>query len=236
MNYRQRIYRQTKGNVSGEHYKAMMKTYDAIYGTLLPHTDARILDAGCGCGRFLYFLQHKGYIHAEGCDVSPEQVSLAVKAGVRNVHQQNILDFIASRKEHYDLITLFDVIEHLTKDEVLTHLDVVHDALRENGKVIISTANAQTVFDGCIRYGDFTHEVCFTPSSLRQVLLAAHFKNVEILPMNTPIISVRTLVRRILWEGFQPFIRLLLLAQAGNILDKTGMDILTQSIIAVWVK
>src|SRR5688572_16458406 len=54
------------------------RTYSTYLKGWLPDTvDAEILDAACGGGRFLYFLQGQGYQRVTGVDLSGEQVALA---------------------------------------------------------------------------------------------------------------------------------------------------------------
>jgi hypothetical protein len=63
-------------------------------------------------------------------------------------------------------VTATDLLEHLTKDEVLDTFDLV---------------NAVSPLGGHIRYGDFTHESSYTARSVRQLAVAAGFGSVAVL-------------------------------------------------------
>ncbi len=45
------------------------------------------------------------------------------------------------RAESFDLITMFDVIEHIPPDSEVATLDVIRKVLRGNGRLILSTPN-----------------------------------------------------------------------------------------------
>ena len=72
-------------------------------------------------------------------------------------------------------VTATDLLEHLTKPEVLATFDAAAAALRPGGRFIARVPNAVSPFGGHIRYGDFTHETWFTARSVRQLAAAAGF-------------------------------------------------------------
>lgn len=113
-----------------------------------------------------------------GIDNSAEQVEFA-KSHSLPVIQVNALEYLTHNK-NFDLIVLTDVIEHLSKDEIVTLLLQIHEALAPNGYVIIRTPNACSFTAANSRYIDFTHEISFTERSIRQVLLACNFTQVLI--------------------------------------------------------
>lgn len=187
-----------------------------------------IADLGCGHGALVYCLNALGYEHVEGIDVSSEQVSLAHRLGINDVQQGNLLNFIQSRKTTYDIIFLMDVLEHMTKQEVLDLLGMVREALRDDGRVILHVPNAEGIFGMRVRYGDFTHELCFTPQSIRQVLLASGFDSVSVYEDKPLIHGVKSLVRSLIWKFLTLRERLLLLAETG-----TAGHILSQNMLVV---
>lgn len=86
--------------------------------------DLRILDVGCGTGLNLQRL--KQYGDAQGVDMSTEALEFCRQRGVNNVilHEADELPF---EDESFDLVTAFDVIEHIDDDSA---------ALREFKRVI----------------------------------------------------------------------------------------------------
>ena len=70
-------------------------------------------------------------------------------------------------------MTATDLLEHLTKPEVLATFDAVAAALRPGGRFVARVPNAVSPFGGHTRYGDFTHETWYTARSVRQLAAAA---------------------------------------------------------------
>ncbi|NQS89514.1 class I SAM-dependent methyltransferase, partial [Patescibacteria group bacterium] len=58
-----------------EQFEKTADSYEAKFGEFIPQDkNSRILDIGCGCGHFLYYLQKNGYTNFYGIDVSSQQV------------------------------------------------------------------------------------------------------------------------------------------------------------------
>ncbi len=72
-------------------------------------TAARVLDAGCGTGRWLQRLKAAGEIVELGVDYSPLALELAAERGSLNLQQAD-LNTLELQDNAYDLITSFDVI------------------------------------------------------------------------------------------------------------------------------
>ena len=89
------------------------------------------LDIGCATGIFLEYLK-KNKINAMGVDVSTEMVKRAKEKGL-NASSTDL--FSLSGK--FDLITLWDVVEHFT--DPTKALVKVNNLLEENGNLIIET-------------------------------------------------------------------------------------------------
>ena len=163
---------------------------------------ADIADLACGGGRLLYFFKELGYANLHGVDVSPSQVRLAQQV-VPDVQEGNLFDYLRAHKESFDLITGIDIIEHLTKDEVLEFLDTCHCALRPGGRLVIQTPNAESPWGSALRYADFTHLVSFTPECLQRLLALCAFENATAREMGPPASgsSRGATFRFLLWRG-----------------------------------
>ena len=120
-----------------------------------------------------------GYRTVIGVDTSSEQVARAGELGVANVIEADLFTFLADNPSSFDIVLAIDVLEHLTKAEVLEALAGIRRALRGRGVLIVRVPNAQSPFSGRFRYGDFTHQTSFTQHSIRQVLLASGFSEVS---------------------------------------------------------
>jgi 2-polyprenyl-3-methyl-5-hydroxy-6-metoxy-1,4-benzoquinol methylase len=190
-----------------------------------------IVDVGCGNGALLWWLQRSGYMNSQGIDISAEQVELCRTFGVENVHQYDMREFLAKQEDCFDIIILKDVIEHFMKSEIIEILVSCYSSLRNNGRVIIQVPNAEAPFFGRIRYGDFTHEVAFSSTSLSQVLYVVGFSKIQCYSTEPSFNNLKSLTRFVLWKFVEAFYRFLLYTETGS-----GRRIVTQGIIAVATK
>jgi len=94
--------------------------------------DANILDLGCGYGSFLHTLQKRDYKNLHGVEIGEEQNRFLNSKGL-NVSQLDIFEFLKTDTKSYDLITLFDVLEHFKKDEIVELLPLLRDRLSLGG-------------------------------------------------------------------------------------------------------
>lgn len=194
--------------------------------------DKRIIDFGCGDGALLYFAKKAGYHNVSGYDASPEQINIAKLLGLQDVHLKDALTAISALPSHTaDIVVSFDVIEHMTKEEVLIFASEVHRILAPSGKWIVHTVNAESPFFGRIRYGDLTHENGFTQSAMQQLLSVSGF-NEMCFYEDTPIAhGFKSTLRSFLWKFVRTFYRFCLAVETG---DKNG--IFSQNFLIVSIK
>lgn len=192
-----------------------------------------ILDLGCGMGHFLYFCQECGYKNCIGIDASKENIDFISRRGTVRVYHSSIIDFLNDKEECFDVIILNDVIEHLTKEEIFAVLDAVMKAMRKGGVFIVKTPNMANPFVSTAgRYIDITHEVGFTEASMRQVLRATGFKNIDIVGTDVyvlnPIISI---IAKVLSKIINLFLYIL-----SALYGRTSLKIFEKDILAVAYK
>lgn len=217
-----------KGEAALDRFRAEFPVWDKHFGALLPSDhNARILDVGCGRGGMVYWLAQRGYRNAEGVDLSAEQVATAHRLGIANVSQSDLTAYLTARPNHYDALILRDVIEHFPREQILQVLELCRSATRPGGQVIIQVPNAESPFFGRIRYGDFTHELAFTSSSLAQLFNVLGFEDLRVYSTEPAFVGLRALPRAVLWAGVKLFYRALLFAELGR-----GHRIFTQGLIA----
>lgn len=195
---------------------------------------AVILDLGCGHGALVYFAREAGYDNARGVDRSPQQVEAARRLGIAGVRQGDLVDTLKSQADgSHDIVITFDVIEHLTKNELMALTDEVLRVLRTEGKWIIHAPNAESPMFGRIRYGDLTHEQAFTRTSLSQLLLSSGFSHVVCEEDAPRPHGVKSFVRWLLWRGIRAVLRVYLAVEVGS---GERAAIFTQNLIAVATK
>jgi 2-polyprenyl-3-methyl-5-hydroxy-6-metoxy-1,4-benzoquinol methylase len=179
--------------------------------------DTPILDLGCGHGAFVHVLRLNGFTSVTGVDVSEEQVALAHQLGIDGITQGELLGYLQrTESESVGVTLLWDIVEHLTRDEAFVVLDEVFRVLRPGGKCLIHVPNAEGIFGMRVRYGDLTHEQSFTPTSAKQLLNTIGFSKItahEDKPVPHGFMSIG---RRLVWEaGTFPY-RLLLAAETSD--------------------
>lgn len=233
MNYRERCYK-AYGLVMGqihsyseEEFEFYLKINKKRYGRFLPvDKTSDILDIACGAGAFLYLLKKEGYVNGHGIDFSKDQLDAAKRMGITNAEEADFFDYLPAHPGKYEMIFANDIIEHLTKDEVLKFLDLIYSALKPGGKAIIGTVNGASLFSARFVYGDFTHEQCFTPASLVQVLRVCSFENVSIYGESPIAHDFKSRIRKTLWEIMKKFIYFYLSIEGG-----TGRGLRKQNIV-----
>ncbi|WP_406699007.1 class I SAM-dependent methyltransferase [Singulisphaera sp. Ch08] len=198
-----------------------------------PDRDASIMDLGCGHGALVHFAHRAGYRHAIGVDTSFEQVVEAERLGINGVVQGDVRETLRTlADDSQDAIIAFDLIEHLTKQELLTLAEEVWRTLKPGGRWIIHTPNAGSPFFGTIRYGDYTHEQAFTTSSINQVLIASRFSRVTCFE-DVPIPhGLKSTIRSLAWRVIRLGLRFYVAAETGN----ANGHIFSQNFLVVAIK
>lgn len=215
---RRRLYQcyasQHAGHATGE---AVRLSYRRDIRPLLPPPLAGpVLDIGCGPGHLVRCLLDDGY-DAHGIDVSPEQVALAQAAGLSQVRHGDYRETLVARPGQLAAITATDLLEHLTKDEVLATFDLAAAALRPGGLFVARVPNAVSPLGGHIRHGDFTHESWHTARSVRQLAAATGFGPVTVLGCPPPVHGLASAVRLAAWKPVSGLLKLALAVETGSL-------------------
>jgi SAM-dependent methyltransferase len=210
---------QAHSSQGGESPFATRQPYiEAVIRKHFPHKrESIILDLGCGHGAFLYFLRKNGYTRARGVDISAEQVALAKSLNIQDVTHANLLPYLARTESgSIDFVVLFDIIEHLNRDELFETLDEVYRVLRSGGKCLVHLPNGEGLFGMTIRYADLTHEHCLTRTSARQLFSTIGFSSVDAYEERPVVHGITSLIRRIIWDLGTLGPRLLTAAETGE--------------------
>lgn len=133
------------------------------------------LDIGCGSGQFIYFLNSEGYKSTTGIDIDEQQVKSAQSLGL-NCHYADVEKYLKEQKESYSIISMLDILEHFTCEELYPIMELVREKLVIGGKVIVSVPNATSPIGLSTRYSDITHETSFSPVSLSELFFCHGMK------------------------------------------------------------
>lgn len=152
--------------------------FEVMY--LPSQTNGRLLDVGCGDGRFIIKMRDLGW-QVEGVEIDP----VAVEIAKSNKLQVNLGE-LAEQKypaNSFDIIVLKSVIEHLCDP-----LDVLVECrriLKDSGSLMIITPNAKSRIHNIYKENWFCldpprHRNVFSPPALKFLVQKAGFKNVNI--------------------------------------------------------
>lgn len=185
---------------------------------LLPsNREVTILELACGHGSFLKLLQNHNYSNAQGIDISADQIAKAKELGHNKVQCADISTFLSESSASYDVIVGIDIIEHLTKAELLNLLELIQQRLNPGGMVIFRTPNCDAPLGSTFFFGDFTHEIYLNYFSAEQVMLTMGFKDIHILKSHVGVKNpLKNLFRHILWFKMNIWFKLVLFASGRS--------------------
>jgi len=115
-------------------FKRRLKLFTPV---IKKSTDLHILDVGCATGVFLEIMRDLGF-KTTGIEISDFARGVAVKKGF-DVHSTE-LESTHFPQAHFDLITMWDVIEHL--EDPLSALKNCQKLLKPEGHLVLSTPDA----------------------------------------------------------------------------------------------
>lgn len=107
----------------------------------------RLLDLGCAVGVFLSLARDAGW-QTSGVDISKYAVSYCRDVLRHNAYCGELKD-IGFTDEEYDVITLWDVIEHLA--DPVAQLKEIHRILRRDGIIVVDTPNEDSLIRSLAR-------------------------------------------------------------------------------------
>jgi 2-polyprenyl-3-methyl-5-hydroxy-6-metoxy-1,4-benzoquinol methylase len=184
--------------------KSKSKSFDKnyfknFYLKKLPNKkNIKILDIGCGNGKYLNILKEFGFNNLFGIDISKQKIEIAKKS-MPTVKCIDAVKFLKKSNQKYDVILIIDVLEHIDLDETFQLIDLVYKSLNNYGKVIIQVPNAMALFSP-LRYSDITHKRAYTTSSLTQTIHLSSFKKFSFYELPPFIHGIKSLIRNILWH------------------------------------
>ena len=142
----------------------------------------RLLDIGCGYGFFLKKMAQLGW-HTEGIEVSKPGREYARRTLALRIHAKP-LEAMAFPAEHFDVVTLFYVIEHVHDPGLV--LNEVYRILKPNGMLLLrwphSTPIVRILGPLAKKYDIYHtpfHLYDFNPTAMRMLVERAGFSAVQ---------------------------------------------------------
>lgn len=152
-----------------------------------------VLDIGCGKGLFLDLMKSQNK-NTYGIEPSTSAQSIAITKG----HKIIDYDELTSYDNKFDLITMFQVAEHLSVKEILNEniFQKLNMALSRNGRLIIETPNCDCSIAKKYRQNWRAlelprHLIIFSPKSISKMLETNGF-NVKLFMRISPIDIVQS--------------------------------------------
>lgn len=131
---------------------------------------AHILEVGFGQGLFLEWAENNGY-QVTGIEINPSLVETSKKRG-HDVHHGELADLFTSKTGCFDLIVLFDVLEHIPLVEYFDLFIQFERLLTDTGKLLLRFPNGASPFGRYYQYGDATHQTVLTGRLVEQIAMA----------------------------------------------------------------
>ncbi len=177
------------GTRLGENHKAFFKYFPS-------NVRGKLLDVGCGDGRFLRHAKEYGF-EVWGIDFDKKSVENAKRnLGIDTVFAMSLEEFYEYAKEKnlkFDVITFFEVLEH--QDKPREFLEMVKGLLKEGGYIAGSVPNRERLFveiNWKYYHVDYPphHFLRFSKSSLEKTLNFAGFKDIEVYELDFPFVEL----------------------------------------------
>lgn len=168
----------------------------------------RILDVGCGYGLFLDACRRLGYTHLEGVELISKFTDYAKRElKLDNIATRDLFSFLESKSDHYfDVITTFNIVEHVKKEKVQYLLNLINKKLKPGGMFIVEVPNADSPLGIHTYFNDLTHEFAFSRKLIMELLRLAGFDSIRIMyqPMrrNPLIILGRKILAKLLGSEY----------------------------------
>ncbi|HXC06746.1 MAG TPA: class I SAM-dependent methyltransferase [Bacteroidia bacterium] len=148
-------------------------TFEKWYSLILPYLGSRkgkALDIGCASGDFIEVLLQNGWTDVDGIELDPVMIE---KLKQKNIPVSTIPLEKQEIHKRYDLITLFDVVEHLPG--LSDAFGKLHDLLEDGGVIALITpdySSTQRKLFGSkwFQFKPYEHIQYFTPKTLARAL------------------------------------------------------------------
>jgi 2-polyprenyl-3-methyl-5-hydroxy-6-metoxy-1,4-benzoquinol methylase len=152
----------------------------------------RLIDVGCGIGYFLEIAKQRGW-EVFGTEYTDNAVEICRKKGINM--QQGVLDSMNYETGYFDVITSFEVMEHINNPN--SEVENFSKILRQGGLLYITTPN----FNGFSRHiakADWNivhypeHLSYYTPKTISYLMKLHGFKTKKILTTGISITRIKT--------------------------------------------
>ncbi|MBM77813.1 MAG: hypothetical protein CL846_04970 [Crocinitomicaceae bacterium] len=154
--------------------------------------NGKIIDVGCGIGYFLEEAKKRGW-EVYGTEYTDEAIKICKRKGI--TMQQGKLNPNNYNLEEFDIITSFEVLEHINNP--IEELSNFYKILRKGGLVYLTTPNFNSISRYYLKsnYNVITypeHLSYYTPKTIKYLFKKLNFKTLKIETTGISITRIKT--------------------------------------------
>ncbi|MEK6772734.1 MAG: class I SAM-dependent methyltransferase [Bdellovibrionota bacterium] len=176
--FRTEIYKDYVGFKQWEAPSAInpQEIYEIEFQRLKVKGPLRILEIGYGKGEFLDWAKSKGH-SIKGIEIIPELVEQARSKG-HDVQMLSVMDLSGGRfnPAEFDVVVIFDVLEHLHVSEIIEVMKSIRLLLRPQGLLLARFPNGASPIGLIQQMRDLTHVTQLSPDRMEQLGRITGFK------------------------------------------------------------
>jgi SAM-dependent methyltransferase len=169
-------------------YRGRRTVLDGVIADLGMPAHARILDAGCGSGRFMVDLAKRGEV--TGVELSDTSVALARQRGIGEVVAGSVLE-MPFADASFDLAVSLDVVEHLEDD--VAALRELRRVVAPGGALLVTVPAYQWLWSGHDEINH--HHRRYTRRTLQSAAEQAGWKQTRTTYFNSLLLPAAILLR-----------------------------------------
>ena len=197
-----------------------------------PHRDGdKLLDIGCSSGYFLSIASKQGFA-AFGIEPNLQEAGYALKNGINVIG--STIDNLSDTKEVFDVITLWDVLEHIQRP--VDYMFTLRSLLCQHGLVFVQVPTsdslaARIMREDCNMFDGIEHLTLFSRGSLDLAFQKAGF---TCLAKNTVISEIHAITNYLSYQS-DPYLDTPLLPfkldlLSGDYLESCGLGYKIQAV------
>jgi len=153
--------------------------------------NSKILEVGCGTGGNLQMLAKFGEVSALELDANARAIAANKTNNLYDIRAGYCPNEIPFHDRHFDLICMFDVLEHIEQDTET--LIAIKQLLTKNGRILMTVPAYQWLYGA---HDEFLHHKRrYSANQLRKKIIAAGLRSVKISYFNTILFPLAAIVR-----------------------------------------
>lgn len=155
-------------------------------------SQGRFVDVGSGRGEWLDILRENGASDYVGVDLNARQNAICEERG-HHVVQMDCIQYLASLPDNsVDLVSGFQIIEHLCMSDLMDLLQESHRVLKPGGMVLFETPNPKNLMVGAdMFYTDPSHKRPLDPTMVSFLVEWCGYTQVQCIDANSHPWSAR---------------------------------------------